>query len=301
MTTPVDRRSLGGAAGFRLFIGVDFSGARGPALPGLQVAACRPGRAAPRRVERPGGGHWTRPAFADWLVGRLRADAPVLCGLDFAFALPYEGGYLPGSGLRAGSARALWRLVDRICADSNGFYAGAFAARFGAWFLTSDHRGRRYARRMRRTDECCRDVGLGRPETPFKLVGPNQVGKAALAGMRLLHATATAHRDVTVWPFDRSRDGASRLVEIYPHAFAARAGIVGKVRGAATLNEVLKHYRRRPIAAGALDGAANLTDKTDALLSAAALRALGHDRSMWRPGGLTAEARRREGWIFGVP
>ena len=301
MTRAVDRRSLGDAVKFRLFIGVDFSGARGPALPGLQVAVCRPGRGAPRLVERPGGGHWTRPAFADWLVGRLRAEAPVLCGLDFAFALPYEGGYLPGSGLRAGTARALWRLVDRACAGADGFYAGAFAARFGAWFLTSDHRGRRYARRMRRTDAGCREAGLGRPETPFKLVGPNQVGKAALAGMRLLHTIAAAHRDVTVWPFDRSRDGASRLVDIYPHAFAAGAGSAGKVRDTAILNAVLKHYGSRPVAARSLDGAASLTDKTDALLSAAALRALGHDPSMWRPGGLTTEARRREGWIFGVP
>jgi len=36
-------------------------------------------------------------------------------------------------------------------------------------------------------------------------------------------------------------------------------------------------------------------------LSAAARRALGDDRALWRPGGLTATVRRREGWIFGVP
>ena len=175
---------------FRLYVGVDFSGARGPALPGLQVAVCRPGRGAPRLIANPGGRHWTRLAFADWLLDRLQSDAPVLCGLDFAFALPRGGGYLPGSGLKAGTARALWRLVDETCIGSDDLYAGAFAARFDAWFLSAARRGRHYAHRMRRTDVTCREAQLGRPETPFKLVGPAQVGKAALAGMRLLHDSA---------------------------------------------------------------------------------------------------------------
>ena len=153
---------------------------------------------------------------------------------------------------------------------------------------------------MRSTDSHCRTAGLGRPETPFKLIGPNQVGKGALAGMRLLDRVTAAHAELDVWPFDRVRPGSSCLVEIYPHVFAARAGCASKVRDRAALNAVLKHYGTRPVAAGALGATANLTDKTDALLSAAALRALGSDRAMWRPRGLTAEARLREGWIFGV-
>ena len=76
--------------------------------------------------------------------------------------------------------------------------------------------------------------------------------------------------------------------------------MAGKVRDAPALNAVLRHYASRPVAALGLDGAANLTDRTDALLSAAALRALAGDPAMWRPAGLTASARRREGWIFGV-
>jgi hypothetical protein len=153
---------------------------------------------------------------------------------------------------------------------------------------------------MRRTDSHCRDAGLGHPETPFKLVGPSQVGKAALAGMRLLHSMILANPNVAVWPFDRARRGVSRLVEIYPHAFAARAGCAGKVRDPAALNSVLKHYGSHPFAADALGGPANLTDKTDALFSSAALRAFGSGAAMWRPRSLSTEARLREGWIFGV-
>ena len=285
---------------FDLFLGVDFSGARGPALPGLQVAACRPGHGAPRLVSNPGGGHWTRPAFAEWLLARLDEDGPLLCGLDFAFALPYQGGYLPGSGLTARTARALWRRVDETCAGTEGLYASPFTARFDAWFLTSSGRGRRYARRMRRTDARCREAALGHPETPFKLVGPKQVGKAALAGMRLLRALSRARIGPALWPFDRVGAGASAVVEIYPQAFAARAGTQGKARDEPSLNAVLRYYRSRAVAARTIAGAANLADKTDALLSAAALRALADDPSMWHPNGLDAAARRREGWIFGV-
>ena len=301
MKTPVDGGAIAAAVRSCLFIGVDFSGARGPLLPGLQVAVCRPGHAAPRLIKYPRGRHWTRTAFADWLAQRLRVDAPALCGLDFAFALPHDSGYLPGSGLRAGTARALWRRVDETCAGADDLYGGPFSTRFDAWFLAAGQRGRHYARRMRVTDSRCRDAGLGRPETPFKLIGPNQVGKAALAGMRLLHRITAADTGVDVWPFDRGRPDASRLVEIYPHAFAARAGRPGKIRDRAALNAVLQHYESRPVAAGTLSDTADLTDKTDALLSAAALRALGPDRAMWCPAGLIGHARRREGWIFGVP
>lgn len=284
---------------FRHFIGVDFSGARGPALPGLQIARCRLGGAAPRLVRNPAGGHWTRPAFAAWLSRCVRRDGPVLCGLDFAFALPYDGAYIPGARLGANDARGLWRLVEKSCGEDDD-YGGGFAARFEECFLTARRRGARYARRLRTTDRACAAAGLGRPETPFKLVGPKQVGKAAFAGMRLLIAMTRANAGVAVWPFDSSPSGASVLVEIYPHAFAARAGVAGKVRDAPTLNAVLRHYASRPVAALGLDGAVNLTDRTDALLSAAALRALARDPAMWRPAGLTAAARRREGWIFGV-
>ena len=285
---------------FGHFIGVDFSGARGPALPGLQVARCRPGNGAPRLVSNPAGGHWTRAAFAAWLARCVSRDGPVLCGLDFAFALPYDGAYLPGSRLSANDARGLWRLVEESCGGAGDDYGGGFATRFGEWFLTARRRGERYARRLRTTDRACGAAGLGRPETPFKLVGPKQVGKAAFAGMRLLIALTRANAGVAVWPFDTGRPGASVLVEIYPHAFAARAGVAGKIRDASTLNAALRHFASRPVAALDPDGAVNLTDRTDALLSAAALRALSCDPAMWRPAGLTAATRRREGWIFGV-
>jgi hypothetical protein len=39
---------------------------------------------------------------------------------------------------------------------------------------------------------------------------------------------------------------------------------------------------------------------TDAILSAAWLRAVGHRADLWNPPGLTEELARTEGWTFGV-
>ncbi len=53
---------------FDLFVGVDWSGARGPRLPGLQVAVCRPGNAPPLLLDRP----WTGRGLLDWLASDAR-------------------------------------------------------------------------------------------------------------------------------------------------------------------------------------------------------------------------------------
>jgi hypothetical protein len=41
-------------------------------------------------------------------------------------------------------------------------------------------------------------------------------------------------------------------------------------------------------------------DKTDALITAAALRKLSSQPSLWNPPGLSDRVRRFEGWTFGI-
>ena len=295
----VSNEGRGLTPAFGHFIGVDFSGARGPALPGLQVARCRPGNGAPRLVSNPAGGHWTRAAFAAWLARCVSRDGPVLCGLDFAFALPYDGAYLPGSRLSANDARGLWRLVEESCGGAGDDYGGGFATRFGEWFLTARRRGERYARRLRTTDRACGAAGLGRPETPFKLVGPKQVGKAAFAGMRLLIALTRANagsrygRSTRAGPAHRSWSKSTPTPSPRGRAWQARYAMPRPSTPRCDTLRAVRLPRLTPTAPST-----SRQDRRTPLGRRAPRPQLRP--AMWRPAGLTAATRRREGWIFGV-
>ena len=113
--------------------------------------------------------------------------------------------------------------------------------------------------------------------------------------MRMLHAISNA---IPVWPFDRIPENGPMLVEIYTGIAARGAGLSGptKLRSADALDTALHALGSKAHAA--------LTDyddhRTDAILGAAWLRNAAGDRDLWRPGELTDDIRRREGWTFGV-
>ncbi len=281
------------------FVGIDWSGGKQRFQKGIEVALCRPGAGAPRRIDPPEG-RWSRAALFDWMAPRLIRER-LLVGLDFSFTFPFvdRDAYFPGIPGAPRNARALWALVDRTCADVPGFYGGAFAERapWSAYFFRAKgQKGRRFDRRHKRVEEACAAAGLGHPESVFHLIGAKQVGRGSLAGMRFLHALDRQVDGLTIWPMDDDR-GGSVVVEIFPRAFIARAGGgSAKLREAATLNPVLRQY-----GAPGFRGDAPLDDnRTDALVTAAALRALAGDPALWRPRAMTARVRRTEGWIFGI-
>ena len=290
---------------FDRFVGVDWSGARGPGLPGLQVAMATAGRCPPCLVPPPDGRkNWTRGVFTDWLVETLSGNDRVLVGLDFAFSFPRRdtGEFFPGvpDPDAPSTACDLWQRVDKICEDTEDFYAGTFVEdeRYAPYFQD----GARYEHRLRMTDEHCDQKGLGRPETVFKLVGPTQVGKGSLAGMRVLHHLRRQVSHLCIWPFDRlpkSRSVAV-VVEVYPGAFVRMSGAeAGKVRDMETLNRIMEFYDSEPLRDDVLEGKVD-DNKADALIVAAALRRLSRKGEVWNPPGLCDARRWHEGWIFGV-
>ena len=307
---------------FDRFVGVDWSGARGPGLPGLQVAVATAGRCPPRLVPPPDGRkNWTRGVFADWLVETLSGNDRVLVGLDFAFSFPRRDmdEFFPGvcDPDAPSTACDLWQRVDDLCeATGKDFFAGAFVEKgwYAPYFLLPGKRGARYEHRLRMTDEHCDQKGLGRTETVFKLVGPTQVGKGSLAGMRVLHHLRRQVSHLCIWPFDRlprSRS-ATVAVEVYPGAFVRRMSKVtngdppsrptvrkAKVRDMETLNRIMEFYDSEPLRDDVLEGEA-AGDKADALIVAAALRRLSRKGEVWNPSGLCDARRWHEGWIFGV-
>ena len=284
---------------FDYYIGVDWSGARGPRLPGFQVALFDAQTDVLQLVRNPSGGHWQRSDFATWLQGLLDGDRTLLCGMDFSFCLPWadKQAWLPGIELDGNYAH-LWGLLDEQT-DDDEFGVNSFVTSepWSDYFASMVHVGAHYERRLRVTEHACMEQGLGTPESLFNLRGARQVGKSSLTGMRVLHALKQAHPELAVWPFDDVKPGQSVLVETFPTAFVRMAGGgTGKVRDAERLSAVLASLGCSSVALPE-----NIDDnEADALITAAGLRHCAGTSDLWHPAGLSDRVRRKEGWTFGI-
>ena len=284
-----------------MFVGVDWSGARGSRLPGLQVAVALPGRAPPRLVPAPAGRYWDRESLYGWLGDQARARR-LFAGIDFAFSLPHadSGCYFPGLRAQPRTASALWAEVEADSAHAPDLYGAPFYTRTDrAWHryvLGPAGRGDRYRYRQRRTElACARETS---PHPVLKCIGPANVGTGSFAGMRMLHRLATGPLagEIAIWPFDAPR-GRSVVAEIFPRLFYVRAGVDPRHwRDPEAMARAFACYRSDP---PDRDWRPVRDDETDALLVAAAIRGL--IRGLRPVPRELAGAVRREGWIFGVP
>lgn len=284
---------------FDSYVAIDWSGADGR-YTGISVARCMPGTGAPRLVV-PRAARWTRTAVAEWLGHEVRSGRRLLIGFDFAFGLPFEPGvgYLAGAAAGTAGMFALWELIEQASGDAADFGCADILAdrRFASLYWRTGRQPPSWAGRRRQAELACGAATGTYPECVFKLIGPKQVGKASLTGIRVLRHVRARNRDkVAVWPFEPVAATASAFVEIYPTLFRREAaGAIAKLRTAADLNAALGRLGSR----GAAEAAFSDHD-TDALISAAGLRhyiearGYGLDDVGDRP-------LRREGWIFGVP
>ncbi len=283
---------------YRHFAAIDWSGAVGPRQPGIAVALCSEGDAAPTLV-RPG--HiWSRLDVVDWLTDVLPDDT--LVGMDLSPAFPFAdaGAYFPDWSESPAHARNLWALVDRICADDPYLAASSFVDHSDASRHFRRHGGRTGDRfgvgrgRLRVVEERQRAHGLS-PYSCFNLVGAAQVGKSSLTGMRVLNRL---NGQIPVWPFDPLPAKGSVIVEIYTSLAARDAGLragLSKMRDGPSLDAALNTLGSKPH-----EPLRRYTDHaTDAILTAAWLRTVAHDPALWNPDGLDAVAP-TEGWTFGV-
>ena len=279
---------------FDLFVGIDWSGARGERLPNMAVARWSAGQA--ETVDGPFNGCWSRGALADWLLGLSRSGKRVLCGADFSFCFPFldKGSYFSGVDNAPETVADMWNALESVCVEDPHFGADSFLQHpaFGSHFFSTG-KGRD---RLRVTEQACWDQGFGKPETIFKIVGPKQVAKSSLTGMRVLGHLKRKNPAIAVWPFDDSEPAPLVMVETYPAAFIRMAGEGGsKVREVDWLNAVLGHFGT---SATALEDVSD--HQADALITAAALRALAGNAALWHPSGLSDRVRRTEGWTFGI-
>ncbi len=280
------------------FAAIDWSGAAGERHKGIAVAICA--RDGPPALVRPGH-RWSRAEVLDWLLGGMPGDT--LVGLDISGSMPFAdaGAYFPGWNESPADARGLWALVERHCATDPHFAAASFVDHLEASRYFRRHGGRRGDRfgegrqgRFRVTEQAQRALGC-RPYSNLNLVGAAQVGKSSLTGMRVLHRLDGR---VPLWPLDPVPASGSLVLEIYTTIAAIHAGRApgrSKMRSYAELNEGLDNLASPPVpGSGAIGDHAS-----DALLTAAWLRAVHGDQSLWRPPGLDA-VRMTEGWTFGA-
>ena len=214
---------------------------------------------------------------------------------------PLAGRVILWTRITPADAKALWHSVDTLSADTPHLGAGGFLAHPepARYFRHQGRAGDRHGGGRGRLRVCEAEqlaAGLS-PSSCFNLIGAAQVGKSSLTGMRVLHRLGGR---VPVWPFDPILETGPVIIEIYT-TIAARAAGVGrgrsKVRDAAGLRAALEALGSR--------GHARLDQHddhmTDALITAAWLRANAGRPELWSPAGLTPEIARTEGWTFGVP
>lgn len=290
---------------FTHFLAVDWSGARGTRQKGIALALALAEGGPPVLVTPPDPRGWARSE-----VLTLLHDLPgaTLVGLDLGIGLPFAdaGAYFPDWEASPANARALWALIDHLCADDPNLEAGGFVthAEAARYFRHGKgHQGDRFLLpgaatregRFRVAEAAQRAQGV-RPVSNFNLVGAAQVGKSSLTGMRMLHRLGGK---VPVWPVDPLPDSGSVVTEIYTSVAARLGGVTGaatKIRSYEALNDALDLLNTAPVlGVGAIDD-----HSSDALLTAAWLHHVHSNRDLWYPPSLTEAVACTEGWTFGA-
>ena len=278
---------------FESYVAIDWSGAKGRRHRGIAIAEAK--HDAPPRLIRPGH-NWSREEVLHWLLKRA-AREPTLFGFDFSFAPPIveRGEYLLGEPDVPKTAREFWAYVDGKC-DDEDLGAASFleiAHRRHFYFGIADGVKADFVR-FRQCDARLNAQGGRKTASAYDAIGAGQVAKASFSGMRLLHRLDSK---VAVFPMDPIPENGSAVVEIYTRIYLRRAGMSGtKIRTRAELNRALLGLGSKPVR---LSFEPN-DHQTDALVTAAGMRALAREARAFKPEGLTPEIARTEGWTFGV-
>lgn len=290
---------------FTHFTCIDWSGAKSRWHQGIAVATCRLGADAPSLMQ-PSERHWTRATILDWLREQADTKQDMLIGLDLSFGLPFvdRQAFFPEWRESPADAKALWEIIDRICADDSHLSTTSFVSHGEArrhFRHSKDDTGDLFVGglgRLRFVEHHQRETKQANSASCFNLVGAAQVGKSSLTGMRVLHRLNNA---IPIWPFDPVPDRGPVIVEIYTSIAARASGVLArgksKITDAVTLDAALQSFQSKahtPIPDKYSDHA------TDAIITAAWLRKEARNTAFWTPKLMTDKIAQTEGWTFGV-
>ncbi len=282
------------AARFARFACIDWSGAKGQSHAGIAIAVCEIGQAAPVLISPPRR-FWSRKDVLNWI---LTQTDNILIGMDFSFAPPFvlRGSYLPQEHT-ANAAKAFWRYVDAVCEDEDLGAASFVETHHRRHFFLGKADGQKSDFIHLRTCEAHYNANGGnKPSSIFDAIGAAQVCKSSFAGMRLL---AALEGRVPIWPFDDLQQRGPALVEIYT-TIAARA--VGMRKGLSKIrNGYLLDRALHALGSDAHAPLARYSDHaTDALLTAAWMRKVAPEPTLWSPPLLSKHVAETEGWTLGI-
>jgi len=290
---------------FDHFIGIDWSGAKDIYTPSISIAQCKKGQAPPVRITNPyHSRHWSRTDVARWILKLCDRRGRILIGIDANFGYAQEIGL--GQFGKEYNYSDLWSAVESVNQNEANFYAGRYWQAHPEYFWEVGKKPDHITLPKRLTEITCGEAGYGWPESPFKLLGPKQVGKGGMAAMRVaLYLKRRAGDQICIWPFENHLVETSQIVisEIYPRQFLRRCGHgMTKVNTLKELNVALEKMGSQKIKN---DTYRCTNHDTDALVSACGLRMLcGSEntvpKSISYPPMLNENIAAREGWIFGV-
>lgn len=196
------------AATIARYVGIDYSGAKTPiaSLSGLRIyladSAGPPCEVLPRK------NYWTRRGVAEWLVERLREDAPTLVGIDHGFSFPLQ--YFERHGLAHDWPGFLEDFQRHWPTDED--HVSVDSVRHGSYGNGTARTG---SARWRRLTE----LRSGSAKSVFHFDVPGSVAKSTHAGLPwLLYLRRQLGQRVHFWPFDgwAIPAGRSAIVEVYP-------------------------------------------------------------------------------------
>jgi len=110
---------------FTHFLAVDWSGAKGARQKGIALAVALAEGGPPALIPPPDPRGWAR---SEVLALLLDLPGATLVGLDLGISLPFAdaGAFFPEWDASPADARALWALIDALCAADPNLEAGSF-------------------------------------------------------------------------------------------------------------------------------------------------------------------------------
>ena len=209
---------------FELFIGIDWSGAKGSSHRGIAVSEAEAGQSVPSIISPPADARsWFRPSVMAYLLN-TSGERKTLAGIDFAFCYPFidETPYFPAMQDAPASAPELSAPLDRIHAEATDLYGGLIwkNPEFAAYYNAPAIKGHLFRSRRRQTEIAAKPIKS--PSPTFNCVGPAGVGTGSLAGMRMLHKL---EGQACRCPIETNIDKSLTLVEIFPSFYFSLAGV----------------------------------------------------------------------------
>ena len=289
---------------FQNFIAIDWSGAKAIRTQSIAVAKVTFGTDSPALVYPDDGGPWSRQMVEQFIEAQTSKSHRTLISIDCNFS--YAKKILVQQFPEAQSAFNLWEKVDEYSQEAGNYFAQPFwtHANIKNTFWLKGKKPENFTIEKRLAEIMCGQQGFGWPESPFKLIGPKQVGKGGLAGMRMLHNLRKALKQkIAVWPFDscQSCNNAQIVVtEIYPRLFIRKAGYgSAKLKTSEELNKALNYFKTSIILPEKMND-----HQADAMISATGMRYLMQTQeALFDVNSLPLHLQNLihfEGWILGV-